>query len=367
MRPRVQSSIQILITISQLFGTIPLYVGIVTNDSTTVPSRRYIAFGNILHIIWTVFILVAVVALMYLQLMWILSDAIVVHNGLMFMCKLFWSTINCTIALLGRFYQRSQLLRFEKTIQDVDRKLASIFQMSDAQFSSIDRRLNRFVWLQLLVLLALCLVTLVLVSIPAQFLSNLTTITQFSFLLPNIIQLLSVMQFYTFTFVLCERLNCIEADLKRASRQMNRLARWQAVGLSYVQLVVNIQVRLKLAQSLYRQLNDLEKSIHKSYGVLLIATMIEAFLMVTMELYQFYVYVMDGFCDFILLQTIKWFLLHIGKSLSALYLSSRIRDAVRMLCSDNELKNAYTFVIYFRNLILQWLCIESGFEMIRYQ
>lgn len=356
MRPPVLS-VCFLIGFSQLVGTMPLKVHHVPNKRTSSATITCITIvANTLHFLWTVFILITILWLMYMQIVSIRCDGVIEFKDYMFMCEIVCSMINSTIAVVGNIYQRSQFESLSKTIHELDRKLALIFESDESQFVVIDRRLNVFVWLQMLSVLTLCLSTLVLVVIDILFVSSPTIGLLVSFLVPNIIQLMTVMQFYTLAFGVRSRYDCIAADLELAGRQMKRLSRWQDVERPYVQALANIQVRLKLAESLYRLLNMYEKSIHRSYGLLLIATLLESFLLVTIELYMFYVYVIEGFSVLALLQSITWFLLHIGKPFAALYLSTSIRDAVRMvLKSIGDISNSKLMYEMFNFRNRMWL------------
>lgn len=313
-------SIRILFWCSQLFGATPINLNLFTPKSKSTTHIVYLTNG--LHLLWTVGVGTAMIGCMY----WMYVSVTIYLDTLnicLDMCEFLSSVLNCTIAMVGSNWQRHKFSAFSRTLNDLDDQLATGFNLPETVFQSLSNRLSVLVRWQFAAMVFLNGNTTLLIYIHTAFTNVPLLVGAGVYVLPNIILLLTMIQYNSLLFIVRTRIECVGSDLRTIAKQMN--------AMSYCQwrLIVGLRTRIQFAQRMYRDLIVLEQAVHRSFGVLMVSTMVTSFLIITIELYEFYAFVNHRFSITLLFHAVDWLLLHFGKLFLAFYMCSMVGCAVR--------------------------------------
>lgn len=317
-----------LLLVAQLFGATPINLFQLHPKSSC--RTVWFRITNMLHICWSAAVFATIIAGMVEVYRLILFKWRTMELCLS-LCEQASSLLNCAIAIVGGHLQRHKFALFWQQMQELDAKLCAAYQISDADQRAKDSRLSVFLRFQFALQVLLCANTIVVILVYADFDAAKCAAASVTFVLPNVILVLTMTQYNGLLYFVRERIDVIVADLVQARRQLrrasNRLMSSDAVS-TYALLIASVHARIGLAQRMYRELCVFESATHRAFGVLMVSTMLSSFFVVTIELYQFYVLVSERFSIIALVHSIDWTLLHFGKLFLVLYLCTMVGNAV---------------------------------------
>lgn len=339
--PLPNSSIRWLLYVSQAFAAAPIHSGLCTQPkpaAATSPLRHYAT--TVSHLLWSASLYAAIVASMYQQYMFYIESTNIrsfiryVNLG-----EFIGSTLNYTIVIVGCNYQR----RSYATAWSVKNRLDQ--QLRDAFGNNVDglndERLTVFVRTIATVLLAILAATLVVTVEYNDFDARRMLIAGFAYVVPNIVQLLALIQYVCMLFVIRKRFDCVERSLRRLTEDGRTPQRHRIVVVSSKQwtqgdrMLEDVWLHVRNGKRIFQELHSFERYVHRSFGLLVVLTMLTGFFIIIVELYQFYTFVVAELRPILILHSCDWMLVHFGELFFVLLMCTRLGDAVRC-CYFNQ-------------------------------
>lgn len=348
----LSSTLKWLILISQIFGAAPgnlsVRPGLLGNSEKSVPSsKRKTRLIVWIYHIWSIFIVVSIVASMYSRDSTI-SDTKLSVAKLLDLIEYLFNAGNVVIIMVGCNYQRNWYSQYCNEIIEIDIKL----QRSGGK--SYPCTLKRY-------LRNLSIVTLIFFAVAVIIECTFRHFIFFDYLrgiaayvLPNIIVTVSVLQYYSVLIVVRERFGQIIFILQRMLNEHTS----QALRLNYhlkgsVLAVIsldnlskfpfakgeknnsfcNVPVEeiLNSLREIFYDLNVINMNINQSFGILVLALTTSTFIIVCAQFYNFYKFATDGPENMNVLFSIYsalWVILHSTRVFGILYLNSKVEDEV---------------------------------------
>lgn len=359
-------SIRVLFRLSQVCGATPVNLQIFAPQQPTTRNRtRLRHLTNVLHFIWTAAIYAAVIYGMYKQYQ---QNASLFSSYRLYLnlCDFGTALTDCTIAMVGSNWQRSQFAHFGSTLTDLDGRLAAGFHTGSREFRIMALQLSAFMR-KLFAGGAVVLVgTVAVICSYSAFRFEPMMVSWMAHVMPSLVAVLALMQYCCALFMVRQRFDCVATALREERRRAD------GAGDKRHTMVANddgndkgslLLARLALAQRLYRDLGDVESSLHRSFGILMVSTAVTSILMVTIELYQFYTLIDGGMMVTWLIHSIDWLLLHVGKVWVGLYVCTMVGDAVRW--NGRGLRNGHADYTGYDSYVFQKTRVATALHRIR--
>lgn len=353
------SAIKWLIICGQALGAAPVMLTTVSLPPTkfkSQPTWARCAF-RILHFAW---ILTVYVLIVYSMVTRAMEHSHMTIAALLDIVEYIFNLINTTIVLVGCQWQSQCFGRFFDEFVDIDVRIQSV---GGRAFPCTLAGLLRPAAI-LFVIFVICSVTCDFFFRMFEFYKVFRSI--FVYLIPNVIVVLSVMQYLCVLHAICNRYTQICFVLRRLlagmrvqslSRNVNGTAPSPMMKMMHAsgpprgsgsvgrrkigdqppKMSIcsdgDVEDCLELLRGVFQELNLLHVQANESFGLLIISLFAGTFVVVCTQLYTFYTLQMDGVqtAREISLATYSglWVVLHSGRVFFILYFNTKAEDEVR--------------------------------------
>lgn len=339
LETKLWDTVKIPIFIGQVFGACPINIKL-RKISPKSKSAFLIILTKWAHLYWSVLVLAAIITFMVQKF-----AEYAVHMSFIdkFLCIMEYSfnIINCLIVTVGCNYQKHCYEKYLTALVEIDMKLLRLGV--NPHFSGLKKFLHTISW----VLLAFFAILFLNILFFHKFVILEALKVQCIYLVPNIIICLALLEYFGLLYALSERFSQITCILQRLSAgnvfEINQTKRGaQAVILinpnKWSHLKNNIlhdntkstEGVLNALRKIHFELSVLENDTNTSFGILVVALITSAFIIICTQLYQLYVnsQTLTGVSIYAELYNLFWLFLHGSKVVAIFFLNTKVSDEV---------------------------------------
>lgn len=357
----LSTTLKWLILISQLFGAAPTNasVGLASlgnseKSGNSISSKRFTRLMALIHHTWSIFLIVIIVASMYSR--YSHSGTILSVSKLLDLIEYIFNVANVVIIMFGCNYQHHWYVQYCNEIIEIDIKLQRTGGKSYP--CTLKRFLRNF-----LIVTSIFFTFAIIIEctfrkyIVFDFMRGLA-----SYVLPNIIVTVSILQYYCVLHAVRERFGQIILILQRISNGHTPRRDYKSKGsvLAVISLEnlskspftkenrnnsfsnVPAETILNSLRGIFYDLNVINININQSFGIVVVTLTTSTFVIVCSQFYTFYKFA-DGpetLNVFLSIYSALWVILHSSRVFGILYLNSKVEDEVITI------KNIYTIAIF---------------------
>lgn len=291
--------------------------------------RRSAVLINI-HSVWSICVVAAISTTMYFKffdfkpLMNQISSFLVAFEYIA-------NTVNCLIIIVGARYQRHMYLSYMLTIQAIDKRL-----LDGKSFCT----LHTFLWYTSIKFSVLGIFILTVILFFNRFDYTLSMELCVIYMLPNIIIMIPLIQYYCLLYAIAERYRQISNGLRQLFKSfdfagndiLNEIIIRKDNVIAEEDCFNGTEMNLKLMvmRKAHLQLNYLEAKTARSFGWLVLCLIGSAFVIAVATLYSVYetAKTKDNWNWWGLFFAILWLMLHNGKLWIILSMNSKVIEEV---------------------------------------
>lgn len=314
-----QLAIKMLLLISQIFGAAPANL---LNISSSLKRQRIKYF---LHIVWSFILILIILTAIYFQYKTYLVKEDFLER-LSFGIEYGFNMSNCILIMIGCNYQKKCYSKYLELITKIDRNILICGEKRNT------KKTNMFIVKISTIFAVILLLDCGVVYVYVQYYAVKSFAVILVDLIPNITILLGIIQYLGLLYIVKEgykQTNIILTKfLQTFSNESKELSTNMVVMLSKDKVGSDFVKIIKIVQVIYYDVTELEKNTCQSFGIFTISQLASSFIMVTTELYSFYVVCKTEVSILSIMYTSTWILLHSGKSLAILILNSKVTSEV---------------------------------------
>lgn len=325
-------SLQRFLLVNQIFCSTPVNLNFLENTvQRNVKRSQKRCCYTVLHCLWSIVIAVGVCLATYYQHQYFDIEEMSFLTGLLYIGEYSINMFNLCLVCIAAQYQKKDYALFFNRLIAVDINLRNCGVQYDYKGG------RKFLTVAML-LIALFFGSVIIVD----FLYNKRIWENFLrssvvYTIPNIVSLLALTQYSAVVYFIWTRFSTINGILKRMVRQSN--LRNDIVGKVNVISVLSMEVGYRdpgaektfnILRKQHAELSRLTELLNKSFGILILTTLIAAYVILSIQFYAFYK-LSEGYAEadvFFIVYTVLWIILHAGKVLLILYPVNKITDEV---------------------------------------
>jgi hypothetical protein len=325
------SSIKSFIKINQFFCTAPINIKFLSWDSKT--SDKKMRIYQILHLIWGITIGLSVCIATYRQHEEFDETSLGFMTKILYIGEYTIGTCNLVLILSTCQYQRKQYPYYFKRLIEVDLNLEKCGIRPNYESTRKYLRNSMIFYFVFFIWVILTDFFYNKMIFPS-FLRSSTVYT-----IPNIIGVLSLTQYSLVLHFIRDKLRTINGILKRLVRHKdlkssflvnNKINIISVIFMDWEKREFGLDRIIEILRKQHSNLSRLVEQVNKSFGILILSTIIAAYIILSIQFYAFYK-MSEGYTEqdiYLTIYTILWIILHGGKIILILYPINDVTDAV---------------------------------------
>lgn len=355
-------SMKHFILLCQLFCTAPINIKFKNNELIRSPSTNINCFKFLLHYIWCFTVLCCILTSTYFQHLEFDKEMSFITR-ILYLGEYVFSIFNSVFILIGCHYQRTCFKKYFLNIIDIDMKLLKCGEKTSYIF--IRKLLIKFIVVYIIFFGCVIIIDLFYNRIDAKSFFRSSTV----YVIPNIISMLSLTQYFGLLFAIKERYKKVNDILKKLTtmdmdfdidavgnltekcnkqmltiflslemqkgfaQRISTSSKFNVNNNNYGRGNKTLENILNSLRKIYADLNCFNKNVTSSFGALVISTIISTFLILSIQFYAFYK-IFEGFNTqdlSLTFYTTFWIILHGGKVILILLFNYKIIKEVRII------------------------------------
>lgn len=363
LEKKFESTIKWLIKFSQLFGAAPMNLTYRTIDTTTPSSIIGSLVISAIHLIWCAFIFISMLTAIYFQREQFDSSNVPKISQILYNLEYLSNVINCLIILIGCNYQKKLFNQYFNKFIEID------MQLIHCGASESFGQLKQFLFKCTIAIGCILCAIVINDFIYNEYIFLNFLRSQTVYIIPNIMELLSLLQYFVLLYALWQRYHQITSILtnlttsNRIENHVNVLSLNTFINEGNYQQQQQLKTpnltqfgsTLTLLRKLHYELNVLTSNICNSFGILTFSVITTSFCVVTLQLYALYQFIIGGndiqINVALIVYTILWLILQSGKVYFIVLLNSNVATEVRIFFKYYFLLHTVVISLLFYHLL----------------
>ncbi len=336
----LRRSLQRIMFWCKFFGVAPVNLRFEATTTENIFSKENCFF--ILHVVWSLLILIAISICIYFERSYDERDSTSFILKCLYLGEYSFNIFNCSLIVIGCHYQRRMYKNYFNRMIDIDMEFKECGATTD--YSRLDKYIKKFWYCSAMFMILSTISDLMYYFSLQDFVRSAIL-----FILSHLLTIVTLIKYFGLLYFLKERYKTICTLLRQLVDQNDEFSKSRSFDHHststlfemmkikqniYVDPALAIVQRINRLRKIYYDLAMFNEDINSSFGILIISTTMTTFIVVSTQLYAFYDIAKspDGINDINLaVYSGIWFLLNSGKVLLILLLNHHVCVEVKTI------------------------------------